>query len=62
MEQSTSIKTRFISFVIQSKRVWHLLRKPTNQEFKTIAKVAALGVLAIGAVGFVISDILKIFM
>ena len=24
------------SFLIQSKRVWHILRKPTNEEFKSI--------------------------
>jgi len=48
------------SFFLQSKRVWHVLRKPTGSEFKSIAKVAAIGVLIIGAAGFIISDFMKI--
>lgn len=47
------------SFTLQCVRVWHVLRKPTMEEFKTIAKVSALGILAIGAIGFIISDIMK---
>lgn len=56
-----SIKTRIGSFIVQSKRVWHILRKPTNEEFKGIAKISALGILAIGALGFLISDIIVLF-
>ena len=48
------------SFVIQSKRVWHLLRKPTGEEFKTVAIVSAIGLLIIGAIGFVIGDGIRI--
>jgi len=47
------------SFILQSKRVWHVLRKPSSLEFKTVAKVSAIGILIIGAIGFVISDIVK---
>ena len=50
---------RLGSFVIQSKRVWHLLKKPSRIEFSTIAKVSAIGILIIGAIGFVISDLIK---
>ncbi len=52
--------TRFKSFVVQSKRVWHILRKPSGEEFKSIAKVSAYGILILGALGFVISDVMKI--
>ena len=48
------------SFLIQSKRVWHILKKPTAEEFKSIAKVSAIGILIIGAAGFLISDLLKL--
>ncbi|MAG38347.1 protein translocase SEC61 complex subunit gamma [Candidatus Pacearchaeota archaeon] len=48
------------SFFVQSKRVWHLLKKPSQVEFSTIAKVSALGVLIIGAIGFAISDLMKV--
>jgi len=47
------------SFVLQSKRVWHILKKPTGEEFKTVAKVSAIGLLIIGFIGFVISDLIK---
>ena len=53
-------KTRFGSFLVQCKRVWLVLRKPTMEEFKAIAKVSAIGILIIGAVGFIISDVLKL--
>ena len=33
-------------------RILKLARKPTRKEFFTIAKVAALGILAIGVMGF----------
>ena len=53
---------RLKSFVLQSKRVWHVLKKPTGMEFKTVAKVSAIGILVIGAVGFLISDLIKILV
>ena len=55
-----ALKEKMTSFYLQSTRVWQLLRKPTASEFKSIAKVSALGILAIGAVGFIVSDIIKI--
>jgi protein transport protein SEC61 subunit gamma and related proteins len=54
-------KEKINSFYLQCLRVWHLLRKPTNDEFKSVAKISALGILAMGAVGFIIADIIKIF-
>jgi len=49
------------SFTSQCVRVWHVLRKPTNEEFKSIAKISALGIIAIGALGFIISIVMNIF-
>jgi preprotein translocase subunit Sss1 len=46
-----TFKEKAKSFYLQCERVWHLLRKPTNQEFWTI-----------GAVGFLIADIIKVFL
>ena len=46
-------------FAVQSKRVWHVLRKPTMEEFKSIAKISAIGILVIGLIGFVIADVIK---
>jgi len=59
-EQKPSYLSRINSFILQSKRVWQVLRKPSSEEFKATAKVAALGILAMGAIGFLISDIIKI--
>jgi protein transport protein SEC61 subunit gamma-like protein len=44
-----------ISFNIQDYwRVFKLTRKPTREEFKTIAKVAGAGILLIGFIGFIL--------
>jgi len=55
-----SMTQRFGSFLVQCKRVWQILRKPSNDEFKMTSKVAALGILAIGLIGFVIADVIRI--
>ena len=47
------------SFFIQSKRVWQILKKPSSTEFKTVTKISAIGILALGAMGFIISDGMK---
>jgi len=49
------------SFYRQCIRVWHVLRKPSGHEFKATAKVAALGILAIGLLGFLISILMGVF-
>ena len=49
------------SFIVQSIRVWKILRRPTMHEYMTVAKVSALGILIIGLAGFLISIILKVF-
>ncbi|MBU2562078.1 MAG: protein translocase SEC61 complex subunit gamma [Nanoarchaeota archaeon] len=50
------------SFIVKCKRVWHALRKPTRKEFETIAKVSAIGILILGALGFLISISMKMFI
>jgi protein transport protein SEC61 subunit gamma-like protein len=47
------------SFTGQCVRVWKLLRKPSGNEFKTVAKVSALGLGVIGVMGFFISIIMN---
>ena len=60
-QDKVSWRSKLGSFIVQCKRVWQVLRKPTMEEFKMIAKVSAIGILIIGAVGFLIADIIKIF-
>lgn len=42
------------SSVKQYVRILQLTRKPTNEEFFTISKVAGAGILLIGVIGFAI--------
>lgn len=49
------------SFLAQCGRVWRILRKPDSQEYKTTAKVAAIGLALIGLIGFAISLVMKLF-
>jgi protein translocase SEC61 complex gamma subunit len=53
----TKLKTQYNKYL----RVWRLLKKPTGSELKLISKVTAVGLLVIGAVGFVISVTMKMF-
>lgn len=43
------------SFFLKSKRVWHVLKKPTKEEFIQITKISAIGIFAIGSIGFAMS-------
>ena len=36
-------------------RLWRIMKKPTMEEFKMIAKVSAVGVLLLGLIGFLIN-------
>jgi protein translocase SEC61 complex gamma subunit len=55
-----SIPIKLRSFTAQSKRVWLILKKPTSNEFWSVAKISAIGILVIGALGFLVSDVIKI--
>ena len=54
------IFTKLKSFVEKCKRVWMVLKKPTKEEFSKIALVSAMGILVIGAIGFLISITIKL--
>ena len=58
MKILTSIK----SFVEKCKRVWMVLKKPTKAEFEQVAKVSAVGILVIGALGFLISIVMSLIV
>jgi len=60
MENEFAPPSKLKSFLIQCGRVWSVLKKPTKDEYNAIAKVSALGILIIGALGFVVADILKL--
>ena len=50
------------SFLVECKRVWTVTRKPTKDEFKIIVKVTGIGILIIGAIGFLINMLWQIFI
>ncbi len=48
-------------FFKQCGRVLRVARKPTSYEVKQVSKVSALGIIIIGAIGFIIGLIFTIF-
>lgn len=54
--------TKVKSFLLKCKRVWHVLKKPTKQEFEQVSKISAIGIGIIGLFGFVISLIVGAFI
>ncbi len=46
------------SFLLKCRRVWQVLKKPTKKEFQLIAKVSAIGIVALGLFGFLIAIIM----
>ena len=45
---------RFKTFLVECKRVFRVTKKPSNEEFKTIVKVTAIGATIIGFIGAII--------
>lgn len=48
-------------FVKKCKRVWKTLKKPNKKEFQMTAKISAIGILILGAIGFIIALIVGLF-
>jgi len=46
--------TKLKGFLYQCKIVLRVTKRPTKQEFNTVLKVSALGMVIIGLVGFII--------
>ncbi|AIJ06148.1 preprotein translocase, SecE subunit [Methanocaldococcus bathoardescens] len=41
-------------FIEECRRVWLVLKKPTKDEFLSVAKVTALGISLLGIIGYII--------
>jgi len=54
--------SKFKTFLVESRRVFRVTKKPTMEEFKIIVKVTSLGALVIGALGFLIHLISRIWI
>jgi len=53
-QEKRTLLSKFRSFVLESKRVFTVTKKPTKEEFKIIVKVSGIGILIIGLMGFII--------
>ena len=42
-------------------RIFYIARKPTDDEFKEVAKVTAIGMVVLGVVGMIISSLFATF-
>jgi len=47
-------------FLLKCSRVWSVMRKPTKEEIKTISIASGLGMILLGAIGFVVSVIIRL--
>jgi len=52
--------TKIKSFFLQCKRVWHVLKKPSQGELKLVARISAIGIGIVGFIGFVISAFMNL--
>ncbi len=50
-------KESVASFIKQCQRVLKVSRKPDREEFINVAKVTGIGIIIIGAIGFIINII-----
>jgi protein transport protein SEC61 subunit gamma-like protein len=53
-EEERSMWARIKSFVRECVRVFKITKKPSKEEYKTISKVAGIGILIIGLLGFIV--------
>ena len=56
------IENRVKTFWANSKRVMKMARKPTLKEMRLILRITGLGVVVIGAVGFVVKLIIGLIV
>jgi len=53
-------KKSFVDFIKLCQRVLHVSKKPGRDEFLNVAKITGIGVIIIGAIGFIISIIAQL--
>ncbi len=58
--QNPTLLTRLKSFILESRRVFRITKKPSKEEFKAIVKVSSIGIAIIGVIGFIIQIIWRL--
>ena len=61
-QQNVSLFGKLKSFIYKCKIVLRVTKKPNKQEFYTVVKVSALGMIIIGAIGFVIQIVKQLLL
>lgn len=59
--EKPTVWRKFKNFVKECVRVLKITKKPTKEEYKTISKVAGLGILVIGLIGFLVHLVKIVF-
>ncbi len=54
-------KKSVVDFIKLCQRVLHVSKKPGRDEFTNVAKITGIGVLIIGAIGFIINIAAQLF-
>jgi len=49
------------TIIKRSIKILHIARKPTDDEYREVAKITSLGMLVIGIIGLIISIVLNLF-
>ena len=57
-----SLSLKLKGFIQECKRVLIVTKKPSKEEFKTIVKAAGIGMMIIGAIGFIIHMFQAVFL
>ena len=56
-EKPNSLWYKIKRYITECVRVIRVTKKPTSQEFRTVVKVTALGMVLIGFIGFAIATV-----
>ncbi len=59
-EQNQTSLSRLKSFILESRRVFRITKKPSKEEFKAIVKISSIGIAVIGIIGFIIQIIWRL--
>ncbi|MBS3133166.1 protein translocase SEC61 complex subunit gamma [Candidatus Woesearchaeota archaeon] len=60
--QFSQLTLKLKTFLLESKRVLAVTRKPSRLEFVTIVKVTGIGIIIIGLIGFLLQLARNLFL
>jgi len=60
--QVSQLTLKVKTFILESRRVLAVTRKPSKEEFNTIVKVTGIGIILIGMIGFLLQMARNLFL